>query len=68
MQKYSISIDRENCIGDAICSALCSNWKMDDDGKASFINGTITEEEYQCNREAEISCPTGVIKINRLKS
>jgi ferredoxin len=66
MAKYSLSIDRENCISDAICTALCSNWKMDEGGKASFVKGTIGDEEYECNREAEISCPTGVIRIKRI--
>ena len=66
MAKYRVSIDREYCISDAICSALCSNWRMDDDGKASFVKGTIGEEDYECNREAQVSCPTGVIRIEKL--
>ena len=66
MSRYRVSIDRKGCIGDAICTALCQNWYMDSDGKASFRNELIVQEEYDSNREASISCPTGVIKIDRV--
>ena len=64
MTSYRITLDREGCIGDAICTALCpENWFMDEDGKAAFRKEVIEESEYQCNSEAENSCPTGVIRI-----
>ena len=67
MTKYKITLDREGCVGDAICTALCSeNWYMNSDGKASFRKEIIEESELNCNSEAEKSCPTGVIRISRI--
>ena len=66
MAKYRVSIDREGCIGDAICTALSENWYMDSDGKASFRSEIIGEPEYDSNHEAEISCPVAIIKLHKL--
>lgn len=67
MPKYKITVDRKGCLADTICTAICGeNWFMDDDGKASFRKDIIDEDEYQCNHEAALSCPTGIIKITRL--
>ena len=66
LAKYKITIEREGCISDAICTALCRNFIMDDDGKASVINEIVDESEYPSHHEAEISCPTGVIRVRRI--
>lgn len=66
MDKYRVSIDRQGCIGGAICTALSDNWFMDGDGKASFHNEVIEGPDYESNHEAEISCPVAVIKIQKL--
>ena len=65
--KYSVSVNKEKCIGDAICTALCSNWYMDANGKAQFRKKIISDEEYAENKEAEDSCPIGIIKIMMLE-
>lgn len=63
---YKIIQEREKCIGCGTCVALCpSNWKMDDDGKASPKK--IEVEEIGCNKEAADSCPVQCIKIKRIK-
>lgn len=67
MAKYKVSIHRQGCIGDAICTALSKNWYMGIDGKASFRNEIIDESEYESNHEAEISCPVAVINIGKLE-
>lgn len=67
MTRYKITLDRDGCIGDAICTALCQeNWFMDSDGKANFKKAEFDDSELECNSEAEKSCPTGVIKILKL--
>ena len=67
MSRYRISVDREGCLADTICTAICSgNWYMADDGKASFKNEIIGEDDLECNREAALSCPTGVIKLKKI--
>lgn len=67
MEKFKVSIDREGCIGDAICTALSRNWFMDTDGKASFRSEIIDESDYESNHEAEISCPVAVIRLHKLE-
>ncbi len=67
MADYKVSINREGCIGDAICTALSNNWFMDRDGKASFHKEDIDDSEYESNHEAEISCPVAVIGIKKLQ-
>lgn len=68
MSKYRISVDRSGCLADTICTAICpQNWFMDMDGKASFRNEIIDEEDLECNREAALSCPTGIIRINKIE-
>ncbi|MCL4438371.1 MAG: ferredoxin [Candidatus Thermoplasmatota archaeon] len=65
MSDYRVSIDRKNCIGDAICTALCDNFYMDSDGKASVRNEIVPESKSGENIEAEISCPVGIIKVRK---
>ncbi|MCL5802403.1 MAG: ferredoxin [Thermoplasmataceae archaeon] len=68
MAGYKISLDRKGCLSDAICTALCpSNWFMDSDGKASFKNEVIGENELEDNMEASRSCPTGIIRISKIE-
>ncbi|MEM3675566.1 MAG: ferredoxin [Thermoplasmataceae archaeon] len=64
--KYRVSVEREGCISDAICTALCRNFVMDDSGKATVVKDVIDESEYLQNHEAEVSCPTGVIRITKI--
>lgn len=65
---YKISLDRKGCLSDAICTALCpSNWFMDTDGKASFRNEILNENELEDNMEASKSCPTGIIRISKIE-
>lgn len=67
MAKYRITVERDGCLADTICTAICSeNWYMADDGKASFRSGEIDEKDYECNREASLSCPTGIIRITKI--
>ena len=64
MSAYKITIDKENCIGDAICTALCDNFYMDTDGKARLRKESIEDGEYDSKHEKEIYCPTLDIKIS----
>lgn len=67
MVSYRISVDRDRCLADTICTAICpENWYMDEEGKAAFRKEVIDESGYECNHEAAKSCPTGIIKITRL--
>ncbi len=65
MSSYRVSIDRKDCIGDAICTALCDNFYMDSDGKASVRNEIIPDSKSEENIEAERSCPVGIIRITK---
>ena len=76
MGKYIVKHDRANCIGCAACEAVCNKfWQMSGDGKSDLKgaktdeNGwqslEISEEDFQCNKEAAESCPVNVIHIEK---
>ena len=60
------------CIGCGSCAAVCSDiFEMGDDGKSHIKGGkksgdneTTELKETGCAKEAEDSCPAGVIKVS----
>ncbi|GGM66712.1 hypothetical protein GCM10007108_01130 [Thermogymnomonas acidicola] len=66
MVKYRIRIDREKCMSDAICTAICPQFfYMDDEGKAAVSREVVQESELGCVMEASKSCPAGIISVER---
>jgi ferredoxin len=56
-------IDRDGCIGCALCADICPDvFTMADDGLAE-VHGEVTEENFDSAKEAEESCPVSVIAI-----
>jgi len=65
----------EDCIGCGTCVVLCPDfWETDNDGKVKPKIGQknektgdyefeVEEDKIGCNKEAEESCPVGIIKI-----
>ena len=79
MPKYKIELDREACIGAAVCAAIAPQfWKMVDDGKVNLIGGQKnkdtgmweliieSENDLMLNKESAESCPVTVIHITNL--
>ena len=67
MGKYKVDLDRPGCIGCGACVAACpSNWEMQSDGKTLQKKKVIDEEEFDCNKEAEETCPVNVIYIKEI--
>lgn len=57
------TIDREGCIGCALCADICSEvFRMADDGKAEVYQQP-DEATIDLAREAEESCPVSVISV-----
>ncbi len=55
-----IHIDREACIGCALCEALCpQNFKLNDEAKAEVVD----QEMRDCVNEAKDNCPTMAIIV-----
>ncbi len=64
MGKYKIEYERDGCIGAGACVDACvENWKMDDDGKANFINEEFDDDVLEKNKAAAESCPVNIIHI-----
>ncbi|MFH1456382.1 MAG: ferredoxin [archaeon] len=64
MAKYTITQDRDQCIGCNACASVCpENWEMKEDNKASPINTSIEEDDLDKNMEAAQSCPVNIIHI-----
>lgn len=67
-----ISIDREGCIGCAVCEALCPEvFKLLEDGKSGIVEnhrkgslgeGEVGDDLTSCVENARDSCPVEVIK------
>lgn len=60
---YKITFEKENCAGCGICTTICDNWKLDDDGKAQPIKTEL--EEIGCNQDAADACPHQLITISK---
>ncbi|MFH0971033.1 MAG: ferredoxin [Candidatus Micrarchaeota archaeon] len=74
MGKYKIDLDRDGCIGAAVCEAVCpKHWKMADDGKVNLAGGEkgdgefyskeIDQEDFESMKLAADGCPVKVIHI-----
>jgi ferredoxin len=66
MAKYKIVQDRESCIADGVCAALCpDNWYIADDGLASPVKTEL--DDLGCNMDAAQACPVNIIHIYEIK-
>lgn len=75
MAKFKIELDRDGCIGAAVCEAVCpKHWKMADDGKVDLLGSQkqggeeiyfkdIDQEDYESMKVAADGCPVKVIHI-----
>lgn len=78
MARYKIELDREKCIGAAVCAAIAPQiWEMVKDGKVDLIGSKKNEEtgmweliveddNLNINIEAAQGCPITVIFITDL--
>ena len=58
-----VNIDKEKCIGCALCSNLCPEvFELAENGKAKVKEGADLEKNKECVKEAKESCPTGAIR------
>lgn len=57
-------VDRDLCIGCALCSDLCPEvFEIGEDGYSRVIKEDPGEDLYGCVQDAESSCPTSAIRI-----
>lgn len=63
VKHFTISIDRNLCIGAATCVALASKaWELDDEAKARLLD-SAGEESDQALIDAAKGCPVAAITI-----
>lgn len=57
-------VDRDKCIGCALCAETCSEvFRLDEDDLASVIVESPGHDQYDCIREAAEVCPVEAISI-----
>ncbi len=62
-----ITIDRKNCLGEAVCTAVAPGYfRMADDGKAEIIRENGEEKDVRDLMDAKTLCPAAVIKIDHM--
>ena len=80
MAKYRVWIDRDQCISDMVCVALCPDvFEMNpEDNKSQIVEkwrpdpnniaeGIIPEELKDCAEQAANSCPVSIIHVEEVK-
>ncbi len=79
-KKYKVSIDRDQCIADMACTALCPDvFEMnEEDGKAQIVEkyrkskesieeGIVPENLKSCVEEAANACPVQIIHVEEVE-
>jgi len=79
MAKYKVTVNRDQCIADQVCIAICPDVfeTNPDDGKCQIVEkfraegkldeGIISEDLKECAEQAAAACPVGIIKIEEVK-
>ncbi len=59
-------VDQDTCIGCGMCVSICPQiFEMDDDiGKAVATSNDISDNDMDCAKDAENSCPVSAITIS----
>jgi len=77
-KKYRVTIDRDQCIADMACVALCPQvFEMsEEDGKSQIVEqyrvegklgeGVVPEELFECVKTAADACPIQIISVEEL--
>lgn len=77
-KKYRVTIDRDQCIADMACVALCPQvFEMsEEDGKSQIVEqyrvegrleeGLVPEDLYECVKTAADACPVQIISIEEI--
>ena len=67
MSRWKVWIDRELCVGDAVCVSFCPEvFQLDDEGKAVVLKEIIDESLYDCVKEAVDACTAACIYMERI--
>jgi len=78
MPKFKVTIDRDQCISDGVCWALCPQvFEMNpDDGKSQIVEeyrtddvgtGVVPEDLGDCVKQAANSCPVQIIHVEEVE-
>lgn len=63
ISSYRIKFNSLQCVGDAVCTAVCSNWVMGPNGKSHPVNALVTDSNLNENLEAAKLCPFRLIRM-----
>ena len=60
-----VKVNKEKCIGCALCSNLCPDVFKMEDGKSKVKEEANFEENEDCIKESVNGCPTSAIEFNK---
>ncbi len=63
MKTYTISVNKNKCLGCGACTNISKNFRLDKEGKATVKKKEISEKELPENKQAQNICPVGAIII-----
>lgn len=64
-----VIVDRAKCVSNGMCAALAPNYfSISDDGTLVILQENAAEQDAEVLREAELSCPSGAIGIDKSES
>lgn len=65
--RFEVVVDRGRCCGYGLCAAICSIYKLDDDGLVYVDSKIVPVELEEEAREGAAACPAEAIWLEDLK-
>jgi len=62
-KRYTVRVDHDLCVGNAMCRATAPNVFVEDAGGQSVVSDP-TGDSFEAIMDAAASCPVGAIEVN----
>jgi ferredoxin len=69
MEKYSVAVNQETCIGCITCTQICSNFELEQKPSGLFKSKPIVNvvtDDITAHKAAEAECPVNCISVKKI--